>query len=73
MPPPRSVEATIIAAHEPVGRMLERAEQHRAGIRAQPEHSLHVIRNPLRHRTVRCRSLARNEAHLCRPFGLPTS
>ena len=45
-------------------RLLEKAEQLKASIRAKVEHPFHVIKNLFRHKKVRYKGLARNEAQL---------
>jgi transposase, IS5 family len=50
--------------------MLERAEQLKASIRAKVEHPFHVIKNLFRHKKVRYKGLAKNEAQLFSLFGL---
>lgn len=50
--------------------LTERAEQLRASIRAKVEHPFHVIKNLFRHRRVRYKGLAKNEAQLFSLFGL---
>ena len=51
-------------------RLLERAEQLKASIRAKVEHPFHVIKNLFKHRKVRYKGLAKNEAQLYSLFGL---
>ena len=51
-------------------RLVERAEQLKASIRAKVEHPLHVIKNLFRHRKTRYKGLAKNEAQLFSLFGL---
>jgi IS5 family transposase len=48
--------------------LLERAEQLKASIRAK--HPFHVIKNLFRHKKVRYKGLAKNEAQLYSLFGL---
>lgn len=54
----------------PWTRLLERAEQLKASIRATGEHPLHVIKNLFNLRKVRCKGVAKNETQLCKLFGL---
>ena len=51
-------------------RLLEQAEQLKASVRAKVEHPFHVIKNLFRHKKVRYKGLARNEAQLFSLFGL---
>ena len=51
-------------------RLLEKAEQLKASIRAKVEHPFHVIRNLFRHKKTRYKGLAKNEAQLFSLFGL---
>ncbi|MEJ8858845.1 IS5 family transposase [Variovorax robiniae] len=51
-------------------RMLEKAEQLKASIRAKVEHPFHVIKNLFRHKKTRYKGLAKNEAQLFSLFGL---
>ena len=51
-------------------RLLEQAEQLKASVRAKVEHPFHVIKNLFRHRKVRYKGLAKNEAQLFSLFGL---
>ncbi len=51
-------------------RLIEQAEQLKASIRAKVEHPFHVIKNLFRHRKVRYKGLAKNEAQLFSLFGL---
>ncbi len=51
-------------------RLLEKAEQLKASIRAKVEHPFHVIKNLFRHRKTRYKGLAKNEARLFSLFGL---
>src|SRR5664280_2563208 len=51
-------------------RLLERAEQLKASVRAKVEHPFHVIKNLFRHRKVRYKGLAKNQAQLFSLFGL---
>jgi IS5 family transposase len=52
-----------------VGRLQDRLEKLKAGIRAKVEHPFHVIKNLFRHRKTRYRGLAKNEAQLFSLFG----
>jgi len=51
-------------------RLLEQAEQLKASVRAKVEHPFHVVKNLFRHKRVRYRGLAKNEARLFSLFGL---
>ena len=51
-------------------RLLEKAEQLKASIRAKVEHPFHVIKNLFGHKKVRYKGLAKNEAQLFSLFGL---
>ena len=51
-------------------RLLEKAEQLKASIRAKVEHPFHVIKNLFRHKKARYKGLAKNEAQLFSLFGL---
>jgi len=51
-------------------RLLERAEQLKASIRAKVEHPFHVIKNLFRHKKARYKGLAKNRAQLFSLFGL---
>ena len=51
-------------------RLLEQAEQLKASVRAKVEHPFHVIKNQFRHKKVRCKGLAKNQAQLVSLFGL---
>jgi IS5 family transposase len=51
-------------------RLLEKAEQLKASIRAKVEHPFHVIKNLFRHKKTRYKGLAKNEAQLFSLFGL---
>ncbi len=51
-------------------RLLDKAEQLKASIRAKVEHPLHVIKNQFKHRKARYKGLAKNEAQLFSLFGL---
>jgi IS5 family transposase len=50
--------------------MLEKAEQLKASVRAKVEHPFHVIKNLFRHKKVRYKGLAKNNAQLFSLFGL---
>lgn len=50
--------------------LLERAEQLKASVRAKVEHPFHVIKNLFRHKKVRYKGLAKNNAQLFSLFGL---
>jgi IS5 family transposase len=45
-------------------RLLEQAEQLKASVRAKVEHPFHVIKNLFRHKKVRYKGLAKNQAQL---------
>ena len=51
-------------------RLLEKAEQLKASVRAKVEHPFHVIKNLFRHKKTRYKGLAKNEAQLFSLFGL---
>jgi IS5 family transposase len=51
-------------------RMLNEVERIKASVRAKVEHPFHVIKNLFRHKKVRCKGLAKNEAQLFSLFGL---
>jgi IS5 family transposase len=51
-------------------RLLERAEQLKASVSAKVEHPFHVIKNLFRHKKVRYKGLAKNQAQLFSLFGL---
>jgi len=51
-------------------RLLERAEQLKASVRAKVEHPFHVVKNLFRHRKARYKGLAKNAAQLFSLFGL---
>ena len=53
----------------PLGEMMEKLEQAKAGIRAKVEHPFHVVKNLFRHRKTRYRGLAKNAAQLFTLFG----
>jgi len=57
------------ASHE-WAKLLERAEQLKASVRAKVEHPFHVIKNLFRHKKVRYKGLAKNQAQLFSLFGL---
>lgn len=42
----------------------------KASVRAKVEHAFHVVKNLFRHRKVRYKGLAKNQAHLFSLFGL---
>ena len=50
--------------------LLNEVEQLKASVRAKVEHPFHVIKNLLRHKKVRYKGLAKNEAQLFSLFGL---
>ena len=50
-------------------RLLEQAEQLKASIRAKVEHPFHVIKNLFRHKKVRYKGMAKNQAQLHSLFG----
>jgi transposase, IS5 family len=50
--------------------LLDKVEQLKASVRAKVEHPFHVIKNLFRHRKVRYKGLAKNEAQLFALFGL---
>jgi IS5 family transposase len=50
--------------------MLEKAEQLKASVRAKVEHPFHVIKNLFRHKEVRYKGLAKDNAQLFSLFGL---
>jgi IS5 family transposase len=54
----------------PWTRMLEQVEQLKASVRAKVEHPFHVIKNLFRHKKVRYKGLAKNQAQLFSLFGL---
>ena len=51
-------------------RLLEQAEHLKASLRAKVEHPFHVIKNLFRHKKVRFKGLAKNQAQLFSLFGL---
>jgi IS5 family transposase len=51
-------------------RLVERAEQLKASVRAKVEHPFHVIKNLFRHKKVRYKGLAKNQAQLFSLFAL---
>ncbi len=51
-------------------KLLEEAERLKASVRAKVEHPFHVLKNLFRHRKVRYRGLAKNQAQLFALFGL---
>lgn len=54
----------------PLGQLLERIEQAKAGVRGKVEHLFHVLKNLFKHRKARYRGLAKNTAQLLTLFGL---
>jgi IS5 family transposase len=48
--------------------LLERAEHLKASVRAKVEHPFHVVKNLFKHKKVRYKGLAKNEAQLFRPL-----
>ena len=54
----------------PWARLLDKAEQLKASVRAKVEHPFHVIKNLFRHKKVRYKGLAKNQAQLFSLFGL---
>ncbi len=50
--------------------MLEQVEQLKASVRAKVEHPFHVIKNLFKHRKVRYKGLAKNQAQLFSLFSL---
>jgi IS5 family transposase len=51
-------------------RLLDEAEQLKASVRAKVEHPFHVVKNLFRHKKVRYKGLAKNEAQLFSMFAL---
>jgi IS5 family transposase len=51
-------------------RLLDKAEQLKASVRAKVEHPFHVVKNLFRFRKVRYKGLAKNQAQLFGLFGL---
>jgi transposase, IS5 family len=51
-------------------RLLERIEKFKASVRAKCEHPFHVVKNLFKHKKVRYKGLAKNEAQLFSLFGL---
>jgi IS5 family transposase len=51
-------------------RLLDKAEQLKASVRAKVEHPFHVVKNLFRFRKVRYKGLAKNQAQLFSLFGL---
>ena len=47
-----------------LGRLTEKLEHLKAGVRAKAEHPFHVVKNLVRHRKTRYRGLAKNTAQL---------
>ena len=54
----------------PWAQLLEKAEQLKASVRAKVEHPFHVVKNLFRHRKVRYKGMAKNEAQLFSLFAL---
>jgi IS5 family transposase len=54
----------------PWARLLEQAKQLKASVRAKVEHPFHVMKNLFRHKKVRYKGLAKNQAQLFSLFGL---
>jgi IS5 family transposase len=54
----------------PWARLLEQAEKLKASVRAKVEHPFHVVKNLFRHKKVRYKGMAKNEAQLFSLFGL---
>lgn len=50
--------------------LIDKAEQLKASVRAKVEHPFHVVKNLFRHKKVRYKGLAKNEAQLFSLFGL---
>src|SRR6185437_7030482 len=50
--------------------LLDKAERLKASVRAKVEHPFHVVKNLFRHKKVRYKGLAKNEAQLFSLFGL---
>jgi transposase, IS5 family len=50
--------------------LLDKAEQLKASVRSKVEHPFHVVKNLFRHKKVRYKGLAKNEAQLFSLFGL---
>jgi IS5 family transposase len=57
-------------ARSPWAQMLERLEQMKASVRAKVEHPFHVVKNLFKHKKVRYKGLAKNQAQLFSLFGL---
>jgi len=55
---------------DPYRMALEALEKAKASMRAKVEHPFHVMKNLFRHRKVRYKGLAKNEAQLFTLFGL---
>jgi IS5 family transposase len=51
-------------------RLLDKAAQLKASVRSKVEHPFHVVKNLFRHKKVRCKGVAKNEAQLFSLFGL---
>lgn len=45
-------------------RLLEKAEQLKAAVRAKVAHPLHVVKSQFRHRNARCKGMAKNQGQL---------
>jgi hypothetical protein len=54
----------------PIDLIPVRSEQLKASVRAKVEHPFHVIKNLVRHKKVRYKGLAKNEAQLFSLFAL---
>jgi transposase, IS5 family len=50
--------------------LIDKAEQLKASVRSKVEHPFHVVKNLFRHKKVRYKGLAKNEAQLFSLFGL---
>jgi len=53
-----------------LGRLMQRYERLKAGVRAKVEHPFHVLKNLFGHRKTRYRGLKKNSAHLFSLFAL---
>ena len=53
-----------LASKRKRARLLEKAENLKAGVRAKVEHPLHVIKNPFRYKKARHKWLGQNEGQL---------
>lgn len=51
-------------------RLLDKAEQLKAAMRAKVEHPFHVVKNLFRHRKARYKGMAKNQGQLFSLFGL---